>query len=121
MSSILLDTLTFVGEGFTNGIARFYNRAAGLMNGFMGLQNRQNVSKEKVLVAWKLTVPTLKVDDTACGCAGELAFHETIVDIQVSVSKRAPVAHREQITRMVADLVASGQWKDSIVSLTPQT
>lgn len=121
MSNIVLNSLTYVGEGFTNGIAYFYNRTAGVIAGMRRLQNRQTLSKEKVATHWKLTLPYIVEADSACGCKGDQLYLDSIVDISVSVDKRLPEVHREHLLQSIKDLADSIQFDESIVNQTPQT
>lgn len=120
MSNIVLNTLTFVGEGLVNGLSSWWNRLAGLFNGFLKLENQINPTKNKVNVSWRLRYPVLVTESSACACPGELAFEPTYVNIHVSFDKHAPMAHRVAVAAMVKDLAACTQFQDSIETLTPQ-
>lgn len=119
MSSIVLNSLTYVGEGLINGASSFWERAGGVLNAFSQLTNRVSYNPTKTVVAWKLTVPIVKADDTACGCAGEV-LRSTIVDITVRFDRSATATERADVLARIEDLVATTQFASSISSLTPQ-
>lgn len=121
MSNIVLNTLTYVGEGLINGLSHFWERSAGLAGGFRHLTNRVTQSASLIHVAWKLTMPELVADDSPCGCEGAQAFAPTIVDITVRFDKKAPQAHRDAVQTSLENLVVTTQFRNSVKLLTPAT
>jgi len=116
MSTIVLNSLNYVGTGILNGVSYFYERASGLVNAFSVLTGRVNYGTTKTTVAYKLTVPIVQEDDSACGCAGEVV-RTTIVDISVRFDRSATSAERADVLARVQDLVATTQFESSIINL----
>lgn len=118
MSNIVLNTLTYVGQGLVNGVGQFWNRQAGLAALFKSLTNGQSSSKEKIVVSWKLTVPYTA--EPVEGCCEATEYLPTIADVRFSFDKKVPKAHRTDIRLQIKDLLATAQCIDSIDDLTPQ-
>lgn len=117
MSNIVLNAVTYVGEGFINGATRFMNRSASLLSGFSSLFGRVNQGGKRVEVRWNLTIPVLIPEDSACGCAGEVQFI-TYAQIQVKFDAKATASHREDVYERIADLVGSAPFVSSVKDLT---
>lgn len=117
MTNIVLNTKPFVPTGILNGVSMFWDKAAGLVNAFASLSARVNFTGQKTNVAWKLTVPVVKAEDSACGCAGEV-LRTAIVDIVIRLDRDATSAERAAIEKCISDLVADAQFKASITNLT---
>lgn len=120
MSTIVLNSLNYVGEGLLNGISHWWERSVGLVNAFRHLTNRINYGATVTTVAWKLTLPVVKAEDSACGCEGEVV-RTTIVDVTARMGRDASPAERADTLAQIQDLVASSQFAASITSLTPQS
>lgn len=117
MTTIVLNSLNYVGNGILNGVSIFWEKAAGLVNAFSPLTCRINFNKENTNILWKLVVPVTKADDSACGCAGEVV-RTTYVDISVRLGRTATAAERADVLARVRDLVAHASFGSSITSLT---
>jgi len=117
MSNIVLNTITYVGEGFINGATRFMNRAASLLSGFSSLFGRVNTGGKRTTVRWNLTIPVLVPEDSACGCGGDVKFI-TYAEVQVKFDARADATHRADVYTRLTDLLASSQVESSIKDLT---
>jgi hypothetical protein len=114
MSTIVLNTLNYVGEGVNNAISLFRETSAGLVNKFRTLTNSVTLNKQRVNVKWKLVLPFPPTDPVSCPCEGEAPFLDTIVDINVRMDPRADSAYRTDVQVACTDLAASVQFKDSI-------
>lgn len=117
MSNIVLNGLTYTGEGLINGASRFMNRALALLSGFSSLYGRVNVTGKRVETRWNLTVPVLIDDDSPCGCAGEVKFI-TYVTLQVKFDPKANATHRTDVYNRIVSLVSATQFESSIKDLT---
>lgn len=115
MSTLVLNSLNYIGEGITNGINRFIERSSGLVAGFRNLTNRVSFG-DKTVVAWKLVQPTLVADDSPCGCAGQVKYNNYL-DINVRLDRATTAAERTAMLADIRDLVASTNFGDSITSL----
>lgn len=116
MTTIVLDTLQYVGSGILNGVSYFWERAGGVVNAFSKLHARIDLSTTKTTVAWKLSIPVTIAADSACGCAGEVA-RTAIIDVVVRLDRGATAAERLSVYNRTKDLVASTQFAKSITSL----
>lgn len=117
MPNIVLNTKPYVPTGVINGASMFWEQSGGLVNAFSPLSARVNYTGQKTNVAWKLTIPVVKPEDSACGCAGDVA-RTAIVDITVRLDRDATSAERADIEKRISDLVANAQFKASITNLT---
>lgn len=117
MSNIVLNAITYVGEGFINGATRFMNRSASLLSGFSSLYGRVITSGKRTEVRWNLTVPVLVAEDSACGCGGDVKFI-TYATVQVKFDARADATHRLDVYERLVDLVAATQFESSVKDLT---
>lgn len=120
MSTITLNSLAYVGAGIQNGISRFINRSLGIIAGFSNLTVSVNASKAKTTVKWKLVVPVINDEATACACPGDV-LQETIVDISVRYDAKADLTHREDILARVQDLMATTPFEDTFKLLVLPT
>ena len=118
MSNIVLNAVTYVGEGIQNGVTNFINRSAELLSGFSSLVGRVRNQNKRVEVRWNLAIPVLVADDSPCGCAGEVRFI-TYVELSVKFDQRADHAHRTDVYSRLLDLVAAAQVESSVVDLQP--
>lgn len=123
MSNIVLDTLTYVGEGLLNGISRFVERSAGVARYFRVLTSSVNYNKtsERVTVKWKLVLPYPAAPEEECPCDGAVPFADTIMNIDIRVDGRASLAYREDIVDAIQSLVTTTQFTGTIETLTPAT
>lgn len=116
MSTIVLNSLNYVGNGILNGVSQWWERSGGVVGAFSALTARINYNPTKTVVAWKLVVPVTKEDDSACGCEGEVV-RTTIIDISVRSDRTATAAERLDVMERISDLVASTQFVGSITNL----
>lgn len=123
MSTIVLDTLSYVGEGLLNGVSRFVERSAGVARYFRNLTNSVNYNKtsEKATVKWKLVLPYPATVPAVPLGVGEIPYSDTIVNIDIRVDGRAPLLYREDIVDAIQSLVLLSQFTGSVESLTPAT
>lgn len=117
MSNIVLNTVTYIGEGFIAGATRFMNRSASLLSGFSSLYGRVNTGGKKTEVRWNLTIPVLVPEDSPCGCAGEVKFI-TYASFQVKFDAKADATHRADVYERMVDLLADAKVKASVEELT---
>lgn len=115
MSNLVLNSLTYVGQGIINGVNRFIEKSAGLVTGFVNLTNRV-AFQDKTIVHWKLVIPTLVPEDSECGCAGQVKY-TNYLDITVRYDRSTTAADRTAMLTTIRDLVATANFGDSITSL----
>jgi hypothetical protein len=116
MTTIVLNSLNYVGVGIQNAVSWFRETSAGIASQFSLLTNRINFGPTKTTVAWKLTIPV--VIAPAEGCCSTTVYDDTIVDITVRYARDIPAANRTDTKVRIQNLVASAPWVDSVVSLT---
>lgn len=120
MSNIVLNTVTYIGEGIQNGVTNFINRSAEMLSGFSSLVGRVRNAGKRVEVRWNLAIPVLIAADSPCGCAGEVNFI-TFVEVAVKFDQRASSAQRTDTYARLKDLILSSQFENSVKLLQPPT
>lgn len=114
MSTIVLNTLNYVGNGILNGVSWFYERSAGIASRFSPLTNRINFGPTKTTVAWKMVIPVA----IATGVGTEVdVYDDTIVDITVRFARDLPSTNRTDTLDRLQDLVLTSQFTDSVSNL----
>lgn len=116
MSTIVLNTLNYVGEGIQNGVARYIERSAGVVAFFRNLTASvsHNEKSARTVVKWKLVLPFPDSPSAECPCDGTLPFRPTIVNIDVKMDSRADNAYRTAVQLAISDLALKDEFKDSI-------
>ena len=115
MSTIVLNSLNYVGNGILNGVSYFYERASGIVSRFSALTNRINFGPTKTTVAWKLTIPV--VIPPAEGCCDVTKYDDTIVDVTLRFARDIPSANRTDTLGRLQDLVLTPQFVESVTNL----
>jgi hypothetical protein len=115
MSTIVLNSLNYVGNGILNGISWFYERAAGVVSQFSALTNRINFGATKTTVAWKLVIPVVIPPDE--GCCTVTKYDDTIVDVTLRFARDIPAANRTDTLERLQDLVLTSQFTGSVTNL----
>lgn len=114
MSTIVLNLLNYVGQGIVNGVSHFWERSAGVVNGFRHVRNEIGMSQDKTHVKWKITIPYLVEEDSAFAPEGTKQYADTLVDIVVRFDKKLPQTHRDATQTSIEDLVVTTQFRDSV-------
>ena len=115
--SITLNTKTYTFAGIANAIARYVERSSGLAGGFSNLTATIKESSKETLIRWRLAIPVLASEDTACGCIGTL-LRTHRVEISVQFAPNTPEAERDDVLVRIAQLVAdTPQFADSVSDL----
>lgn len=115
MSNIVINGLTFVGNGIIAGLNSFIERSAGIVNGFKILNNRVTLADRSV-VSWKFVLPKVIAADSPCGCAGQVKYTD-YVDIVFKFDRATPPADRLAYLELVQDLVLEQHFVDSVTQL----
>lgn len=118
MSTIVLNTLNYAGEGVINGISRFIERSAGVVAYFRSLTASVRTSNTRTIVKWKLVHPFPSSAPASCPCPGEAPYLDAIVNIDVRLDARADEAFRTAVQIAITELVAKDEFKNSIKLLT---
>lgn len=119
MSTIVLDSLNYVGEGIVNGVSRFVERSAGLPAYFRMLTSSVTLTTkaDRANIKWKLVLPFPATQPEDCPCVGQAPYIDTIVNIDVRLDGRAPKAYRDDIVDAIQSLVATAQFTGSVEDL----
>lgn len=114
MSTITLDELSYVGDGYLNpGITQWTERSAGVVAGFSTLRASVKVDT-KVRPKWDLHVPVVATTDSSCACTGAV-LRVGDVTISVRMDLGMTVAERTSLADRIADLVQSAQFRASVI------
>lgn len=124
MSNIVLNTKTYTGtNSFVNGVVSWIERAAGIAAGFSTLRSslRMDPAREgKVRVKWDIDMPIVATEDSSCTCTGDV-LRSAVADISVRLDKSLTLAERTDFANRLQDLVASAQFRASLINLEQQT
>jgi hypothetical protein len=117
--AITLNTKAYTFRGFNSqAISQYLNTAAGVARGFLSLTAKVDggPASETLKVRWKLKLPTLATDATACACPGD-SIREIYADIVVSVPASATAAERDDMAKQLKDLTATPEFQASVKDL----
>lgn len=120
MGNIVLNTKTFGGRGIIAGVASYLEATAGVLAGFLTLTGSVKLPQAKLAKAkteWRLRIPVVTEDASACACPGE-AVDEIDCYIVVRASQGTSTAVRTNMALMVKDLTASPEFQASVISFT---
>lgn len=108
MSNIVLNTLTYVGDGIANGISRFTERTAGIAKYFKAVTGSVGqATSGRISVKWKLVYPFPEAAPESCPCDGEIPYSDTIVNLDFRFDGRTDTAYRTAVYLAVKDLIAT--------------
>lgn len=116
MSNIVLNGLTYVGNGISNSVSHWYERSAGLVSGFRWLTARVIYGAREVTTNWRLSIPVLAAEDSTRDIPGTVLYINR-TEVSVRYDRRATAAERTATLQAIKDLVASAQFESSITSL----
>ena len=116
MSNILLNAKTYSGAGVTNGIGRYVERSLGVAGGFSNLTAAIKESAKETLVRWRLAIPVVATESTACSCIGAL-LRTHRVEVSVSFAPNTPKAERDDVLLRIQSLTATAEFEASIEDL----
>lgn len=122
MSTIVLNSLDFVGDGMIGGgTYRFTERSAGVPAYFRVLTESvtANPKSGRQNILWKLELPFPETAPTDCPCPGQAPYLPTIVRVEIRCDGRADATYRAKIKQDIQDLVLTTQFVDSVTNLTP--
>lgn len=123
MANLVLNTKTYVGRGVSNLIAQWANMAAGVLAGIAYVTGKVRLPSrkgEKVLIDWRMRLPVVTTEASACACPGE-AIDEIDCYIQVRATQGVSQAVRTDFALQVKDLVATTDFQSSIINFTQPT
>lgn len=117
--AITLNTKAYTFRGFNaQAISQYLNTAAGVAKGFLSLTSKVDggPASETMKVRWKLKLPTLAAEASACACPGD-AIRENYADIVVSISAKSTAAERDDMAKQLKDLTATPEFQASVKDL----
>lgn len=119
MSNIVLNTKTYLGRGIANGVASWAEISGGIAAAFSVLTSSLRIDS-KVRGTWKLELPTVAEEASACACPGVVL---SVCDATISfrMDTNADTATRTDFADRLEDLVASPEFRASIISLQQPT
>lgn len=118
MSNITLNSIVYIGNGLTNGTARYISGAATTIARYMRkLTGRVNLGQNVSAIRWAAELPIVPSDPDACPCPGEQPWRPTMIEVNVRMDARAPAVHRDDVLATLQDLVQDGSFELSVTSL----
>lgn len=118
--AITLNTKTynFAGHQAPIGQSVYMERSAGIPQGFspLSVKVEEPNAKGQSKVRWKLKLPVLVTETTACACEGDVAS-EDFVDLIVTFGKGNTTARRTDVLDRLQDLVLTTEFTSSVTSL----
>lgn len=123
MSNLTLNTKTYSGAGFINGLVSWIERSGGIAAAFSTVVSSLRIdpeSKGKVRIKWTMDMPIVAAEATSCACPGEVVRNADVT-IQVRIDKGFTTAERTDFMERLEDLVQTTQFRASVISLEQQT
>lgn len=122
--NITLNSKVYVPSGFSGSIAGWRYSGTGVPTGFSNLTESIDVPSTargatttgQYRVKWKLKVPTIATDDSACACDGSV-LRNTIADLVFTLHASGTTAERQDLLDQLDDLIADAQFRASILNL----
>lgn len=116
--SIVLNGKTYNFIGFDrNGVSQFQETSSGVPGGFGYLTCKVDAGGKDPTVKWRLTMPVLATEDSACGCVGTLVRMYRFEDGKTSLPSSGTTLERTDFEQRISDLIATAQYTASIVNL----
>lgn len=119
MSDIVLNSLTYVGNGITNAVSYWYERSKGIVAAFSTLTCRVSYNPSKTVVQWKATIPV--VIEPAEGCCTVAPMSNTIIDVTLRFDRELPSAERVDALTRLQELVLKPEFTGSVTNLVQPT
>lgn len=121
-ASVTLNTVVYNPSGLRNGVAKWINRASGIVAGFSWFTQsyKDPTTGTQTKIDFELSIPVLVDADSACGCVGDL-LRTSSVRCSVWVASTSTLAERTDLYLRFKDLVANDVFKNAIENLDPAT
>lgn len=122
MGNLTLNAKVYASAGWLGKIFNWQDRSGGVAAGFstvsVSVDQPANVAlKDSVFrVKWKLKRPTVTTADTVQALAGTI-LRNTILDIVFTGPSTGTTTERQEFLDELDDLVASTEFRDSILGL----
>lgn len=115
MSNLTLNTKVYTGSGLVNAIYTWMQRTAATFGAWSRASVQIGFTTQKARVNWKLAVPVVAEDATACACPGDVT-RLAAADINVRFDPGATTAERTDFALQLKDLVASPDFQASLIN-----
>lgn len=119
--AISLNSKTYNFVGFDrNGVSVYQEASAGVPTGFSYLTCRvfPATAKSPAKVRWRLTMPIVATEDSACGCAGTVLRTYSYDEGRVDLPGNGSSAERTDFATRIKDLAAHAAYTASLTTLT---
>lgn len=100
----------------SNGTGRWIHSPDGVPNANSMLTAKVTSNGKAQKVTWKLTVPTVAIDDSACGCEGAV-LRTAYLTITADFANTSNATERADDLQRLQDLTENAQFIASISSL----
>lgn len=123
MSNIVLNTKTYSGAGFLNGLVSWIERSGGVAAAFSVVRSSLRIDPEKagkVRIKWDLDMPIVATESSSCSCAGDVLRKGDFI-ITGRLDKGLTEAERTDLADRLSDLVQSAQFRAAVINLEQQT
>lgn len=125
---MILNGHTYGYRNIINGISTFVDTAATTVAAFATLTAKTLLGKGKrgardasrSLTQWKLSIPTVATEATACSCVGDV-LSQVDVHIEFRSDAASTQAHLQEALDQLDDLVANAQFRASVLQHTQPT
>lgn len=126
--SLTLNLKEYTYRQNTAGVSTYINSASNTVNGFSSLTATTTIGKpalgnrpaSRSKTMWKLSLPVLAEDDSACGCTGEvIGTCDWLVEVRSDV--RVPTSVLADGRLRMKDLIATSEFIASVDSHTQPT
>lgn len=118
--AIVLNTKTYSFRGFLapNSISSYLETSGGVPSSFSPLTAKveDGGSKGNTKVRWKLKVPTVETDPSACACPGDVIMDD-YVDIVFTFGPKTTLAKRTDVLTRIQQLVLKAEFTASVNDL----
>lgn len=122
--AIVLNGKTYNFAGFDqNGVSMYKETSTGIPGGFSYLSCRVTdaTGSANAKVVWRLTMPILAPEDSACACEGNVLRTYRYDDGKVTIPQGSLSAERTDFLARIQALVDTTQYASSITSLVQPT
>lgn len=124
---MILNGKTYSFDGNLNGMAVYTERSAGIPAGYSPLTTTNTVGKgargtnnaSRSRSVWKLSLPVVATDDSACVCTGDI-LRQTDVNVDIRSDANSTTADLTELLARFRALVLTPQFEASFLQhLTP--
>ena len=118
--AITLNSKTYNFIGFDrNGVSIYQESSAGVPSGFGYLTCRviPASGQQPAKVRWRLTMPVVATEDSACSCDGSVLRTYEYDEGKVNVPSSSTSTERTDFATRVKELLATTQYQASVTSL----